>query len=170
MAAVVRLIDDAAVWLRTKGTDQWARPWPSQADRDSRVLAHLLDGKTWVCRDGKVTAATITADPDDDPYWSQPQPEPAVYIHRLVINREYAARGLGAELLNWAGSTARRRYGAIWIRVSVWTTNVGLHEYYRRQGFILCGYHADDGYPSGARFQKPTALIPEPSRLLFIQA
>jgi hypothetical protein len=67
--------------------------------------------------------------------------------------------GLGAALLDWAGWTARRDHGARWIRVSAWTTNLGLHDYYRRQGFSACGFHPDDGYPSAARFQKPTALI-----------
>lgn len=170
MAAIIQLIEAAAVWLESKGTDQWARPWPSRADRDSRILAHLHQGKTWLCRDGEIIAATITADPDEDPYWSQYRPELAVYVHRLVINRAYAGRALGAELLDWAGRTARRRHGARWVRVSAWTTNLGLHEYYRRQGFVLAGYHPDDGYPSAARFQKSTALIQEPGRLLFTEA
>lgn len=169
MAAIIQLIDEATVWLATKGTDQWARPWPSRADRDSRILAHLRQGKTWLCRDGEIVAATITADPDEDPYWAQARPELAVYVHRLVINRAYAGSGLGAELLDWAGRRARLRHGALWVRISAWTTNLGLHEYYRQQGFVLCGYHPDDGYPSAARFQKSTALITDQGQPLFTE-
>lgn len=162
LAIIIRLIEEAAEWLRRdKGTDQWARPWPNRAGRDSRVLASLSQAKTWIGWDDAVPAATITADPDEDPYWPDDLGrEPVVYVHRLVVRRPYSGFGLGAALLDWAGGTARRDYGAEWIRVSAWTTNTGLHDYYRRQGFEPCGFHPDDGYPSRARFQKPTALLP----------
>jgi ribosomal protein S18 acetylase RimI-like enzyme len=168
MVAVIRLIEEAAKWLRDKGTDQWARPWPSRAGRDSRVLASLRQGKTWIGWDNGIPAATITADPEDDPYWPEEfLRDRAVYVHRLVVGRPYRGAGLGAALLDWAGNSGRRDYGARWIRVSAWTTNLGLHAYYRRQGFSECGFHPDDGYPSGARFQKPTAGLRAPGTALF---
>jgi len=161
LGVAIRLIEEAANWLRGRGTDQWARPWPDQAGRDSRILASLRGGKTWICWDDAVPAATITADPDEDPYWLDDlRGDPAIYVHRLVVGRPYKGRGLGAALLDWAGRTAQRDYGARWIRVSAWTTNAGLHAYYRRQGFSLCGFHPDDSYPSAACFQKPTTLLP----------
>jgi len=158
---IIRLIEGAAGWLSTKGTDQWAQPWPDRAGRDQRILTHLGSGKTWICWDRETPAATITADPDEDPYWPEWQRrEPAIYINRLVVSRTYAGAGLGAELINWAGRRAWRDHGALWIRVSAWTTNSMLHSYYRGQGFEACGFHPDDGYPSGARFQKSTANLP----------
>jgi ribosomal protein S18 acetylase RimI-like enzyme len=170
MVAVIRLIEEAAKWLRDKGTDQWARPWPSRAGRDSRVLASLRQGKTWIGFDNGIPAVTITADPEDDPYWPQEfLRDRAVYVHRLVVGRHYKGVGLGAALLDWAGNRGRRDYGARWIRVSAWTTNLGLHAYYRRQGFSACGFHPDDGYPSGARFQKPTAGLAAPGTALFTE-
>jgi GNAT superfamily N-acetyltransferase len=168
VAVAIRLIEQAADWLRHKGSDQWATPWPNRAGRDSRILASVREGKTWIGWDNGIPAATITADPEDDPYWPEEfLRDPAVYVHRLVVARPYKGAGLGAALLDWAGRTARREHGARWIRVSAWTTNVRLHEYYLRQGFSACGFHPDDGYPSGARFQKPTALIPDPDPVLF---
>jgi len=165
---VIRLIEEAADWLRSKGTDQWAKPWPNRAGRDSKILTALLLGKTWIGWDDGVPAATITADLDEDPYWPDDlRRESAVYVYRLVVGRPYSGVGLGAALLNWAGGTTRRDHGAQWIRVSAWTTNTGLHDYYRRQGFAACGFHADDGYPSRARFQKPTAPIPASEPGLF---
>ena len=168
LGLIVLLLEEAAEWLRGKGTDQWARPWPNRAGRDSRILASLSQDKTWVGWDDAVPAATITADPTADPYWPDDlRREPAVYVHRLVVRRPYSGVGLGAALLNWAGWTARRDHGAQWIRVSAWTTNTGLHDYYRRQGFVACGFHPDDGYPSRARFQKPTEPIPADGPSLF---
>lgn len=162
MARIIALIEEAACWLRSeKGTDQWSNPWPSRAGRDSRVRVSISEGKTWICWDRDIPAATLTADTEHDPYWAQgPQSRPAVYVHRLVVARGYAGLSLGASLLNWAGRTARLAHGANYIRISAWTTNLALHRYYEKQGFSLRGFHADDGYPSTARFEKPTSVIP----------
>jgi GNAT superfamily N-acetyltransferase len=168
LRVTIQLIEDAAHWLRGIGTDQWARPWPNRPGRDGRVLASLRQGKTWIGWDGDVPAATITADPNDDPYWPDDlRRDPAVYVHRLVVAVPYKGAGLGAALLDWAGRTAQRDYQAQWVRVSAWTTNLRLHAYYQRHGFLPCGFHPDDGYPSAARFQKPTALITPPGPGLF---
>jgi GNAT superfamily N-acetyltransferase len=162
MQRIVGLIEDAAGWLKAhKDTDQWAVPWPNRADRDSRILASLRAGKTWICWDRQTPAATITADPDHDPYWEQGRgADGAIYVHRLVVARSHAGHRLGAALLDWAGRTARLTHDARWIRVSAWTTNLDLHSYYLGIGFISCGFHPDDGYPSAARFEKPTDQIP----------
>ncbi len=153
---IVHLIDDAAAWLRTQGTDQWAKPWPTRAERHRRVMAHLRAGKTWIAWDACTAAATITFDPDADPYWPQQQlRDPAVYIHRLVVSRHYAGAQLGAGLLDWAGRTARRDHGARWIRLNAWTTNHRLHQYYARLGFRRCAACDAAGYPSAALFQRP---------------
>jgi GNAT superfamily N-acetyltransferase len=163
MAAIIGLIDEAAEWLRTKGTDQWAQPWPSRADRDGRVRLSLRQGKTWICWDEQIPAATLTADLDEDPYWTSEQirsARSAIYVHRLVVARRYAGMHLGGSLLDWVGRTGRLAHGARNVRISAWTTNHALHRYYERQGFALRGYHADDGYPSAARFEKPTSAIP----------
>ncbi|HEY5985248.1 MAG TPA: GNAT family N-acetyltransferase, partial [Streptosporangiaceae bacterium] len=80
-------------------------------------------------------------------------------VSRLVVDRSYSGRGLGAQLLSWAGVRARRTHDARWVRVDVWTTNTALHAYYRRQGFMACGFCPTPGYPSAALFQKPTTQI-----------
>lgn len=174
---VVALIDEAATWLSTKDTDQWRWPWPTRADRDGRIRTALTEGKTWICWDRDVPAATLTADLDDDPYWASENSRSAaraVYVHRLVVARRYEGLRLGASLLDWAGRTAWLAHGARSMRVSAWTTNGALHRYYERQGFDSRGRNADDGYPSGARFEKSTTVIPfawpppfsAPSRLI----
>jgi GNAT superfamily N-acetyltransferase len=159
---IIALIEAAARWLSSeKGTDQWKKPWPNRAGRNSRIRESIGEGKTWICWDRDIAAATLTTDTEHDPYWAQGlQSRPAVYVHRLVVARRYAGLGLGASLLNWAGRTGRLAHGANYVRISAWTTNVALHRYYESQGFKLQGFHADDGYPSAARFEKPTSVIP----------
>ena len=166
---IVGLIDAAADWLRTKNTDQWAQPWPSVEDRSHRILTALRAGKTWIAWDGSVPAATITADPQDNPIWpAETRQERAVYVFRLVVSRTHTGKGLGAALLDWAGFRALRRHAARWVRVDVWTTNVALHAYYQQQGFEFYGFcEAVAEYPSAALFQKPTDRIKPAGGALF---
>jgi GNAT superfamily N-acetyltransferase len=170
---IIRLIDEAADWLRTKKTDQWAEPWPSEEDRRHRILRDLQAGKTWIAWDGGSPVATFTADSrhshQEDPVWpEETRQDKAIYVCRLVVSRSHSGQGLGAELLDWAALNGRQTRGADWVRVDVWTTNEALHAYYRRQGFKFYGYSekADD-YPSAALFQKPTDRIQVTDRALF---
>jgi GNAT superfamily N-acetyltransferase len=173
--AVRGLIDSAATWLRTKDTDQWARPWPDRDARDARVLRGLAGDKTWIVWDGDVAAATVTlAARPNTKVWSGPActcdlSRRAVYAHRLITARNYAGWGLGAQLIDWAGQRARRNYGAEWIRIDVWTTNTALHEYYQKRGFRPCGFCPDPEYPSGALFQKPVVLTGASDAPLFTE-
>jgi GNAT superfamily N-acetyltransferase len=167
---IIGLIEEAAHWLRGKGTDQWERPWPSREERDARILDDILAGeakpdepKTWLVWNDGIPAATITTDKYANTLlWNEEErKEGAAYVRRLIVSRGYAGIGLGSYLLNWAGNGAVRHYGAQWIRVDVWTENEPLHRYYKRQGFRFVRFHPDVNYPSRALFQKTTDLISE---------
>jgi hypothetical protein len=165
LRAILGLIDDAAAWLRSKNTDQWAAPWPDREQRDARVIRGLCGGKTWLAWDGDTPAATITiakqANPAVWPASAYDRSEPAVYVHRLITARAYAGWGLGAQLVDWAGLRGADQYGARSIRIDVWTSNEALHDYYRKRRFEFAGYCPDPHYPSGALFQKPVTAIEE---------
>jgi GNAT superfamily N-acetyltransferase len=165
---VVGLINTAAKWLRTKDTKQWRRPWPTRKARNARVRKGLQLRTTWLAwtRDpdlGRdVAVATITLDNTANPIvWNKDEAaEPAAYVNRLVVDRKYAGRGVGADLLNWAASEAASRFGAEWIRIDVWTDNEALHKYYERQGFERVYPDCpDEGYPSRARFRRPIGYV-----------
>lgn len=165
----VRSLHEAAPqWLEGKSTDQWAAPWPDENGLNKRIQGAIQAGQTWIAWDGARPAAILTADPNDHGIWSARQRnEPAVYIRRLVVSREYAGHGLGGQLLDWAGLRASREYGARFMRVDVWTTNTELHDYYRRQGFKYWGLSPEPEYPSAVLFQKPTEVIKPPGDPLF---
>lgn len=168
LPTVLGLIEDARDRLKMKDTDQWDRPWPDEQARDARVLRGLQGGKTWIVWDEDIPAATVTITPRMNPaVWSTPGcecdlAERAVFVHRLITAMKYAGLGLGTEMIDWAGLRGRRLYGAKWIRLDVWSTNKGLHDYYLKRGFESCGFCADRGYPSGALFQKPVSEITRP--------
>ena len=166
---VLKLITNASVWLRGKGTDQWARPWPDERRRDQRVRRGLELGETWIVWAGDVPAATMTicqhANPD---VWGEKGSDAAVYVHRLVVSRDHAGLDLGGLMIDWAVQREFALRPIEWVRVDVWTTNTDLHEYYERQGFIRCGSCPDPRYPSGALFQKAAdgALKSDTSRII----
>ena len=157
------LIDEAAGWLRGKGTDQWAQPWPDRATRDGRVRRGLRDGNTWIAEADGRPIATITYRPHGNQKLWTPQEDrtPAVYLSRLIVTRSAAGLDVGAAMIDWAAARAVRDWNAQWIRIDVWTTNVALHNYYEKRGFRhlrIAQCQAED-YPSAALFQKPTSEI-----------
>lgn len=174
MTAILRLIHQASGWLADMGTDQWQKPWPNKKERDARVWRGLEVGATWIVWAGERAVATVTvAQKPNMDVWRVAEcnvDDSAVYAHRLIIDRHFAGFGLGAELIDWTGLHGQRRWGAEWIRIDVWDTNVGLHEYYMNKGFEKCGRAPDPDYPSGQLFQKPVLKIAEPVSPLFTEA
>jgi GNAT superfamily N-acetyltransferase len=159
---IAGLIREAADWLGSRGIDQWQKPWPDRAGQRERIRNDLFKGKTWLVRDGKATAATITIDTDEPldaeerPVWPAAEDQtPMLYVRRVIVSRRYARLGLGAALLDWAADVAQRDHGAELIRIDVRTTNVELHAYYEAQRFTRCPDPQGLGdYPSQALFQR----------------
>jgi GNAT superfamily N-acetyltransferase len=159
--AVRSLLKEASRWLGTKSTDQWAVPWPDENGRNTNIKRAIRAGRTWIVLDSDSRpAATLTTSPNHHGIWPERNGhEPAVYVRRITVSRSHAGRGLGGQLLDWAGLRASHDYGARWVRVDVWTTNNGLHAYYKKHGFAYCGLSPVPGYPSAALFQKPVDEI-----------
>lgn len=174
LPAILDLIGSTAKWLQAcKDTDQWARPWPDEESRDARVDQGIKDGLTWIVQDSHgMLAATVTCrEHGNDTLWTGAElAAEAAYVSRLIVSRDLAGHGIGAALIDWAGLHGAREWGAKWIRVDVWTTNLALHDYYRGQGFKhLRTLFFEDywDYPSAALFQKPTADVNEQAAARF---
>jgi predicted N-acetyltransferase YhbS len=56
-------------------------------------------------------------------------------------------------VIEWACKRARD-LGNNWVRIDVWTDNVGLHRYYEQHGFQHVRTLDLSDYPSGALFQR----------------
>ena len=170
MKTIIGLIGEAAAWLETKGTDQWARPWPDEAARDKRISRGIRSRSTWIAEDHGKAVATVTYRGKGNPnlWTASEQRDRAVYVSRLIVSRERAGDEIGSALIDWAAYQALKGWGAEWIRIDVWTTNIALHNYYKERQFIsvrVC--EMEDNYPSAALFQKPTAEIDEAAATRF---
>jgi GNAT superfamily N-acetyltransferase len=174
LPVILEMINDAATWLRTKNTDQWAQPWPSEEARDARVRRPLLSGDTWIVEEDGSPVATVTCrQHGNKTLWTRDErSKPAVYVSRLVVIRSVAGRGIGAALIDWAGQRGVRAWSAQWIRIDVWTTNVALHSYYEKRGFrhVRTEPFDKETYPSAALFQKPTSMADHTAEARFTEA
>ncbi|RFU42853.1 GNAT family N-acetyltransferase [Actinomadura logoneensis] len=182
VADIIRLIDDAARWLRGQGTGQWAEPWPNAVERERRIRRGIelsrergedgyAQAVTWLVADGDRPIATtfVTRVPNPALWTADELKVRAVYLHRLVIDRRYAGTRLGERLVQWAGEWGRLAWGAEVMRIDVWTDNIRLHEYYRGRGFLYTDapHRQADGtfrpdprlpmhvYPSGVVLDRP---------------
>jgi len=173
LRAIIGLVEEASAWLSLKGTDQWQKPWPSRRRRDARIRRGLKREATWIVWAAHRAVATVSAATTPKRrVWRDAECDlsaPAVYAHRLIVTRDFAGWGLGAELIDWAGLRGHRDYGAEWIRIDVWSSNLALHEYYTKRRFQSCGECADRKYPSGMLFQKSVLDIAEPESPLFTE-
>jgi GNAT superfamily N-acetyltransferase len=169
---IVELIDEARGWLPAKGTSQWWTSYPNEKERNKRINRALESGATWIVWAGDRAVATVTtARSPNLKVWAEAEcyvTEPAVYAHRLVVTRDFAGQGLGAELIDWVGLRGREDYEAMWLRIDVWSTNRGLQDYYIKRGFEPCGWCPDPDYPSGALLQKSLLGLTAPASPLFV--
>ncbi|ASQ95410.1 GNAT family N-acetyltransferase [Streptomyces sp. 11-1-2] len=153
---LVQFRTDAAAWLAPLGTDQWSTPFP-----EDQIAASVRAGEVFLVKgagDGEA-AATVTLDHDIDAelwdLWTpEERAEPALYVHKLTVDRRYAGHDLGGRILDWAGDRAARQ-GARWLRLDAWTTNARLHGYYARHGFQHVRTTADPDEVSGWLAQRP---------------
>jgi GNAT superfamily N-acetyltransferase len=90
------------------------------------------------------------------PVWPEERRHrPALYLRRVVVGRRYAGPGLGAALMDWAATIAKREHRAELIRTDVWTTNLALQAYYEGLGFTRrLGAEGLVDYPSQALFER----------------
>ena len=66
--------------------------------------------------------------------WREKEKGDAIYLHRLVLNREFKGEKVFQSVLNWALFTAKEK-GLAYIRMDTWAENEKLIHYYKNYGF-----------------------------------
>lgn len=156
---VVGLVSDASRWLGSRGLDQWQYP-----PRAGRIENGITAGEVWVLEgpDGELIGTMALDSRADHEFWrAEDDPQAALYAHRMVVARRAAGHGLGAEMLDWAGSQAVRA-GKKWLRLDAWRTNDQLQRYYLAQGFEHLRTVKLSHRGSGALFQRPAYEVATP--------
>lgn len=134
-ATVLRLFDDAVVWLGTRGgSGQWGtKPFSARPSLVARVGQWAASGGLRLAiRDGRVVGAVVVGAAPD---YAPAAVEPELYVEGLVAGRDAQARGAGRFLLTVAETEARAE-GVALLRVDCYAGNDGrLVAFYESAGF-----------------------------------
>lgn len=151
---ISRWRQDAARWLATKGTDQWSNAGITQHEFEKRVRQSVAESGTWIVEtdDGDPLGTIAIDDHEDDPgLWPADLLRRSLVIHRMIVARDAAGQGIGTLMLDHAENLGRAA-GKEWLILDAWTTNRGLHDYYRSQGFSYLTTVAGHSTASAALF------------------
>ena len=153
LAKLMGFFQEAQRWLAERGSDQWAVNTP---ERTRAKLTHSIrHDECYVAELDGEPIGMMTLDEFADPEFWRPedQPDDALYLHRMVVDRSAAGNNIGGKLLDWAESVASTK-GKRWLRLDAWRTNAPLHAYYKGQGFDPVRVVNLSHRGSGALFQR----------------
>jgi len=129
---VLELLADAAAWTASIGFPNWPARFPRRL-----VTRGITAGKLYVGEEDGAIVATIALIWSDPMFWGV-RADDAGYVHRLVVRRDRAGDGLGAEMIEWAARQVTVA-GREWLRLDASADNVPLCSYYERLGFEYRG-------------------------------
>ncbi|MCP3817495.1 GNAT family N-acetyltransferase [Streptomyces sp. A3M-1-3] len=143
---LVALYDRAARWMRDNSIDQWK---PGEKDSE-HFRERMRTGEVWLAEaDGRPCAA-YELWWSDEAAWGV-QPPVAGYVHRLMIDRTTAPRGLGRRVLGHAelriGQTGRE-----FARLDCLSSNPRLRTYYEAAGYRVAGEHPSKEAADGSTY------------------
>lgn len=136
---VLKVLDTASAWLRSRGIDQWPEHFSSDW-----VQGAVERGETWLVRVNDEPVATVTLS-WSDPLW--PDDAKAGYAHRFAVTRHGA--GMGDGLIDWANGVVGAHHRDR-LRLDCVSWNNSLRRYYEERGFA----HRGDAEVRGAPGQR----------------
>jgi hypothetical protein len=144
---VLRLLDDAVVWLNGRGnTEQWGtKAFSADPKRVTAVSTWASSGHGVVAsRDGLAAGALVVGDATS---YVPPATEPELYVVALVGGRDPRARGAGRALLGCADEIARA-IGVSRLRVDCYAGSGGeLVRFYESAGYTRLEPFEVNGWP-----------------------
>jgi GNAT superfamily N-acetyltransferase len=134
---IIDLLIDASWWLKSKGLQQWDYYLTDIDGNLGEITESLKKGNTYLLLLSNRAAGTLTLESSPNKWdcemWGDAAAEEGcMYLHRLVVKREWKGEGLGAECLKWAESFCQQNgYGKL--RFDCLHSNEGLNHYYQKR-------------------------------------
>jgi GNAT superfamily N-acetyltransferase len=133
---VLNLLVNAATWLKTKRTKQWSYYLTELDGNEEEILHSIKNGATYLVeKEGQhISTLTLEKNPSgwDLDLWGENARDDVVYLHRLVVHRNHAGKGIGSALLDWVEKEAQEAGKKI-IRFDCIASNEGLNHYYQKR-------------------------------------
>ena len=146
---MLSLRDTLASHLLERGIEQWK---PGELPR-GWIERHVTSDEVYLLRYAERLIGSVTLTYEDRLVWGE-DPDPAGYVHTLMIDRNYAGHGLGKALLGWCEAQIRQS-GIFLARLDCVKTNSRLRRYYQEVGYRLVGFKAFPQIP----WARETALF-----------
>lgn len=152
---VVRsILVEAAVWLHSRGIEQWPLDW--QTAEQNYLRERVEHGELYLAVLDGEPIATLVLQWSDPRMWGEQEPD-AGYVHRLAVRRAYAGRGVGSALLAWAAANIVAA-GRTFLRLDCMADNAGLCRFYQKLGFSDRGLVTNDRW-SGRLYEQPASQL-----------
>jgi GNAT superfamily N-acetyltransferase len=147
---ILEILQSVAIWLETIGP---GKLWSASSFRLSDIEKRTERSEAVVLIDNGKIAACMFVEDSDDAFWPEARTGEALYLHKLVVDRQFAGRGFSKILIDWAAEYATS-CGKKFLRLDC-VPRERLVEVYIQAGFERFGNDAViDGYRV-ARLQRP---------------
>jgi ribosomal protein S18 acetylase RimI-like enzyme len=147
--AIMQIVRAVVPLMRASGNLQWDDQYPN----DSVFEEDITLGQLWVAAAEDKVAGVVALTTEQSPEYVQvgwDLSEPAIVVHRLVVNPALQGRGIAIALMQHAETVARQRnIGRI--RVDTNTRNPATQRLLPKLGYTLSGEISLDFRP-GLRF------------------
>ncbi len=132
-ARVLAILQDRARWLASSGSKQWG---VFLSDRADAFVADLIaTGYTHLVTSEGRDVGTLRLQWSDRMFWGDDGVDgKAGYVHTLAVHRDFAARKIGARMLDWACEQIAAN-GRSLLRIDCGANNAKLIAYYLSLGF-----------------------------------
>lgn len=129
---IFKLFNSAIEYQKKNGYDLWP-----QFSREL-IESEISEGRNWKVIEGENVIGFFSALYNDPVIWTNRDKDPAVYLHRIVVNPAFKSKGLMQIIKEWAIAHAKQK-GKHYVRMDTWGNNKNLREYYINSGFNYIG-------------------------------
>ncbi len=135
---VLQLLAEAAQFLKNKHINQWAHWLHPPQDKVQWVEEGIENGEFYFVYDeANNLIAMYRLMYEDELYWGK-QNQKAVYVHSLVVRRNFSGKGVGSNILNAVAQKAKNENINLF-RLDCNAANKDLCNYYEKLGFVKVG-------------------------------
>ncbi len=144
---IMRLLVNTAEWLLRKGSTQWGALLRGEDSYNTPEAVNR--GEVYIFRNDRDIAGMVILmeEPNswDRQLWGEKSEDgSAIYLHRLAVNRKYAGRDVGRQIMLWAENAVPEQLNKSVIRLDCMASIPALNEFYRKLNYE----HVGDGVNS----------------------
>ncbi|RED66251.1 GNAT family N-acetyltransferase [Cohnella lupini] len=137
---IMRLLVNTADWLLSKGSSQWNGLLRGEDSHNTPEAINRGDVFIFKQEDQTAGIVMLLRNPSawDLELWHDRLDQPAIYLHRLATNREFAGQGVGKRIMQWV-DTEVPTWGSNLVRLDCIANNQALNSFYSSLGYERLG-------------------------------